>query len=326
MIAKVLAQLRKQPGQWVSMEHLRAALSLSAGAVHEYIEGLGVMGHQIEMGPMHGFRLLSHTGPLSSELLSCGLGTERVGRKVLVYRSTGSTNEVAWHYAESAGYDGLAVFAEEQRAGRGRLGRQWLAPAGSSVLCSVLLGDCEGVSGSALTLLAGLSVVEAVENACGVSGRIKWPNDVTISAKKLAGIMIESRVLGSCCRYVIGVGINCQQQSDDFPVSLRDTAISVSQAAGAPTDRLILAQELLRRLDYWLCRVQGGQGEQLHSGWLSRCDDLGRRVTVVRASERYSGRVMDVSCERGLVLQLDDDTIEFFDAATTTVAVEAGRD
>ena len=325
MIAEVLAQLRKQPGQWVSMEHLRAAVSLSAGAVHECIEGLQEMGHQIEAGPMHGFRLLGHTGPLSSELLSCGLETERVGREVLVYRSTGSTNEVGWHYAESAGYDGLAVFAEEQRVGRGRLGRQWLATVGSSVLCSVLLQDGDDVSGSALTLLAGLSVVEAVENACGVSGRIKWPNDVTISGKKLAGIMIESRVVGGHCRYVIGVGINCLQQSDDFSASLRETAISVSQAAGGAIDRLVLAQALLGRLDYWLCRVQAGQGEQLHTAWLNRCDDLGRRVTVVRGSVRYSGRVMDVSCERGLVLHLDDDTIEFFDAATTTVAVAAGQ-
>ena len=99
---------------------------------------------------------------------------------MLVYETTDSTNDVAWWYAQEAGFDGLAVFAEQQRSGRGRHGREWLTKSRSSVLCSVLLQRAQQVSSQALTLLAGLSVAEAVEKTSDVEAQIKWPNDEVI--------------------------------------------------------------------------------------------------------------------------------------------------
>ena len=311
------------------MEAIRVALHRSASVITEEIGQLRQRGYVVEESPAYGFRLSEGQGGLTADLLEYDLGTRRVGKKIVVYKSTDSTNDVAWHYAQEEGYDGLAVFAEHQRAGRGRLGRLWQGGEANSILCSILLvddGDSEGqggkLSGQSLTLLAGVSVAEAVESVCSISARIKWPNDVMADGKKLAGVMVEARMIKGRNVFVIGVGINCQQHRADFPVELQSSAVSLQQLTGRGVDQVQLAQQLLGHMDRWLARVQDGQGESLHDSWQSRCDDIGRRITVINDGQCFTGRVIDVGIEEGLILQLDGGGIKVFDGATTTIEKE----
>ena len=323
--AKVLELLRSNPGQWQPMESLTAALGERPETVCEQIERLRRMGHAIESSPVQGFHLCQTQANLSGELIECGLGTERIGRELLVYETTDSTNDIAWLYARQAGYDGLAVFSEQQRAGRGRLGREWLADKGSSILCSVLLQRAEAISSQALTLLAGLSTAEAIEKTCRIKAQIKWPNDVMLSGRKLAGVMIEARKVNGQQQYVVGIGINCLQQTEDFSAGLRQIAVSLRQVSGGPIDRLVLAQELLRQIEHWLGLAERGDDEALHDAWLRRCGDVGGRITLASNARTVSGRVVDVSCRQGLLVQLDGGAVQFFDAATTTVVKASDR-
>ena len=222
MTVQLLRLLKDNRGHWVTMDGIRRVLNLAPSAVHEQIERLRRMGHEIERAPAYGFRLVGHGVRMTAELVEQSLETSRVGRQVLVYDSTDSTNDIAWQYACEGGYDGLAVFADQQRAGRGRLGRDWTAGKGSSILCSVLLEDGPKLGGQILTLIAGLSTAEAVESLCSVRIGIKWPNDITVSGRKLAGVMVESRKINSNFAYVIGIGINCQQRREDFPAEFRE--------------------------------------------------------------------------------------------------------
>jgi len=318
---KLLQLLRSQHGYWLTIEAIQNSLHLPPAVVVECIEQLRQQGYKIEATPAYGFRLISQNIQLTSELLEHDLQTMRVGRKILVYKSTNSTNDIAWQYAREIGSDndGLAVFAERQRLGRGRLGRKWLAGTGISILCSVLLKNEPPQMAQSLTLLAGLSVAEAVESVCTLKPGIKWPNDVIADQRKLAGVMVESRTQNGGCDYVIGAGINCLQGQDDFAAEIRDTAGSISQLTDEPVDRLDLAQQLLRRLDHWLKLVCAGETEVLHDAWAGRCDDIGRRVTLVSDGWRFTGRIIDVSIEKGLLLQLDRGQIKVFNSATTTV-------
>jgi BirA family biotin operon repressor/biotin-[acetyl-CoA-carboxylase] ligase len=316
----ILELLRRHRGQWLVMEALQAALDLKPVQIHEEIDLLRGMGHEIEVLPARGFRLVGWVEELSSELIEYGLGSRRIGKKVLVYDETDSTNDVAWHWAAEAGYDGLAVFAERQRAGRGRLGRQWEAPRGSSILGSVLLQGENEVSGQVLTLLVGLATASAIEKSCGVKVRIKWPNDVTIEGRKVAGTMVEARRGGQRCDFVVGAGINCQQDEEDFAPELRASAISLRQETGGQVDRLQLAQELLRQMDEWLIEVEERGVRKLHDEWLGRYDDMGRRITLLSNNQHFEGRVIEICPEKGLLLQLDSGGVKVFDGATTSVA------
>ena len=111
MGAALVDLLRRNGGHWVQMEGVCLALDLAPPQVHELIGQLQEMGYEIEASPVNGFRLLGSADQLSADMIEYGLGTRRVGRKVLVYETTESTNDVAWHYAAEKDYDGLAVFA-----------------------------------------------------------------------------------------------------------------------------------------------------------------------------------------------------------------------
>ena len=318
MTAKLLGLLRRHAGRWVSVDEMRTKLGVGSGKLHAQIETLQKTGYQVQVTPFAEVRLVEQSGGLSSEAIETGLDTKRLGRKVLVYQVTDSTNNVAWDYVNEPGYDGLAVFAEQQRQGRGRLGRTWQSKTGSSLLGSILLQDGGAASGQALTLLAGLSAARAIEQCCDLTVQIKWPNDVTAYGRKLAGTMIEARLGREKTSYVVGVGINCQQRAADFEPELRPIAVSLRELTGGTVDRLRLAQLLLRELEYWLGEVQAGRSEHLHQQWLGRCDVLGRRFEVVSGGRRFAGRVLDVSPHRGLALQLDDGVVRHFDGSTTT--------
>jgi len=323
----LLQLLVENRGYWLTMESLQKSLRLAPSKIIEQVERLNRQGHLIEAIPAYGFRLTEKSNQLSAELISRNLDTKRIGKHILVYQVTDSTNDIAWQYSQEinnsdnpVNYDGLAVFAEFQRAGRGRLGRNWQAKTGSSILGSILLMNSTPMIATSLTLLAGLSVAQTINQICNLQTAIKWPNDIIAAGRKLAGIMVESRKINPHYHaYAIGIGINCLQEKNDFDNELADIAISIKQITGGDVNRLQLIQKLLSRLDYWLMYTQNERTQELHDCWLNLCDDVGRRITVINDGQSFTGRVIDVSIEKGLFLQPDNGPVKIFDGATTTV-------
>ena len=176
-------------------------------------------------------------------------------------------------------------------------------------------------TGSELTFLAVVAGAKAIDKICGVEARIKWPNDLVIGGKKLAGILVESRQFEGQ-DYVIGIGVNCQQQKSDFPLKLQGTATSIRQECGREVDRIKLGQEILRELDQYIKQLEQEGNESIHKAWLRRCDDVGKRTTLICNGQRFSGRFGDVDPRKGLLLRLYNGPIRVFESATTTVDID----
>ena len=176
-----------------------------------------------------------------------------VGGKILVFEETDSTNDLAARAGDDGLPGGLVIFAESQRAGRGRLGRRWTTPPYQALLFSVLLRP-ETVPAARwpeLTFCAALAVAETAERVTGRPARIKWPNDVYLAGRKVAGILLEAHHRRTPGFVVVGVGVNVLQGPDDFAPELRERAGSLAMAAdaGAPAlDRHRVAALLLERL------------------------------------------------------------------------------
>ncbi|MCK4959977.1 MAG: biotin--[acetyl-CoA-carboxylase] ligase [Planctomycetes bacterium] len=255
---------------------------------------------------------------LDVDVIKAGLETETIGREILVYKQTASTNDVAWEYAGNAENGGLCVFAEEQTAGRGRRQNQWLSRAGDSVLCSVLLTDCD-CGAELLTLAAGVAVCHAVDAYSCSKTRIKWPNDILINGKKVAGILLESRCDDGRNLYVIGIGINCHQGADFLSQpDLKMPATSIDMENDAPVDRNRLGRQLLVSLEHWLGVAQSSS-EVVIEKWRQLSSQLGHRVTVEFNRRRFAGNCIGVDPTGGLILQLDSGGVRMFDAAHTTI-------
>ena len=194
---------------------------------------------------------------------------------------TGSTNSDLADLAATGGPAWTVLVAGHQEAGRGRLGRTWVSEPGSSLLVSVLLRpDLSPADAPLLSLAGGVAAVEGCR-AVGVDATCKWPNDVVVGERKLAGILPEASVTGGLLDYVvIGVGLNVHQTPGDFPEELRSRATSVAMEDGRP-DPAILLRELLaglRRL------IEPGDGlrDRVLSGYREVCSTIGRRVRATQ--------------------------------------------
>jgi BirA family biotin operon repressor/biotin-[acetyl-CoA-carboxylase] ligase len=271
---------------------------------------------------------------LDPDLIRANLKTKRIGRQVLVYDRTSSTNDIAAEYARNPDNDGLVVFAEEQTAGRGRTGATWQGGRAQSLLFSIALVDCP-ISNELLSLTCAVAVAEAIGKIGGCQAGIKWPNDIILDGKKVAGILLESkgqRTAGSDQKIgdrthpspvvrppssgtrVIGVGINCHQTPESFPPDLQATAASLDLISGTRCQRVTVAKRVLTSLDHWL-RVAERNGRQVIETWSRLSTQLGQRVTLSYNKRRYSGNCIGVDPEKGLILQLDRGGVRMFDAA-----------
>ncbi len=221
--------------------------------------------------------------------------------------STGSTNADLAEAARRGAAEGVAVATEHQSAGRGRLGRTWQAPPGTSVAVSFLLRP-DGVPvtrWSWLPLLIGVAVAEAVDSAAGVQAVLKWPNDVLVEDGKLAGILVDHVDTPTGPAVVAGVGINLRQDADQLPPG----ATSLRREAGTDVAASDLVERLAGRLENsysaW-CSVAGAPSEGLRPAYLHRCDTVGRdvRADMPGASE-IVGRATDVDEFGRLVISTD---------------------
>ena len=255
---------------------------------------------------------------LDIDAIKANLYTAGIGKEILIFKSTASTNDIAWEYAANRQNNGLCIFAEHQAAGRGRGANEWLSGAGDSILCSILLLDCK-CGAELLTLAAAVVTAQAINRCSQLDARLKWPNDIIIKGKKVAGILLESKTTDDRSDYVIGVGINCHQRKDFFQQhQFRMPATSIDIQSDTTVDRNSLATELLTSLDEWLTIAQS-DSRQIINTWSGLSSQLGHHVIVEYNQQQFSGNCIGVDPARGLILKLDDGGVRMFDAAHTTI-------
>jgi BirA family biotin operon repressor/biotin-[acetyl-CoA-carboxylase] ligase len=220
------------------------------------------------------------------------LDTRRLGRRVLVFDRLDSTNTLAARLAAEGSAEGTAILAGEQTAGRGQHGRTWQAASGDGVLLSVLLFPPPALRRPpVLTAWAAVAVCEVVREFAGVPGRIKWPNDVQVHGRKVAGILIEQGCAGAGAATVAGIGLNVRQTAEAFAAAGLPEATSLAQFMAAPPDTAEVARRLLRRLDEEYDHLCAGDLGSLEASWRSHLGLVGGQVVAECADGTHTGRL-----------------------------------
>lgn len=202
---------------------------------------------------------------------------------LLAYDSVASTNDIARSLAASGAAPFTTVLADRQTAGRGRRGRGWFAPAGSALLCSILLRPqrASDLASSATPIRVGLAVARAIERATGVRVLVKWPNDVLAQdRRKLAGVLCEAAQGPHGHHVVAGVGINVSQRPDQWPGELRGLAVSLDELSGKGVDRVALAGTLIAELKSGVADLDRPLNAAECEAWHDRDALLGRTIRV----------------------------------------------
>jgi BirA family biotin operon repressor/biotin-[acetyl-CoA-carboxylase] ligase len=244
---------------------------------------------------------------LTPEAIRRDLGTEFLGQHVLCYDRVGSTNTISKELAEGGAPEGTLVVAEEQTTGRGRRGRRWLAPAGSSLLVSLILRPSLAPEELPLLLMASaLAVARAIEESTGLAVHFKWPNDILLGDKKAGGILIETGLSGQDVEYaVIGIGLNVNLDVASIP-EIAPTATSISAALGEETSRVQILQSLLRSMEKEYLLLQ--RGHTPIARWAARLSRLGQQVQVDTPWGRETGQLEGVDPDGTLILRRGDGT------------------
>ena len=247
------------------------------------------------------------------------LTTRRLGRTLLARAEVGSTNDEAWDALAADAPDGTVVVADAQTRGRGRAGRTWHTAPGKALALSVLLHQgCDRHPLGLLPLAAGLAVAQALETL-GAAPALKWPNDVLLQGRKVAGVLCESRrapvppavppgratvPAGVRAAAVVGVGVNVSQAAADFPPELAGTATSLA-LAGIATDRESVAAAFLGALEALWTELQAGSRAALLEAWSARADFWGRPVAVRTPAGEVRGVARALDPDGALVLVLE---------------------
>ena len=237
-----------------------------------------------------------------------GLTTRHLGRSVEVHPSVTSTNDVALERLAGRAPHGALVVAEAQTAGRGRRGNVWVTPPGLSLAASLVLRSEHGVVQPTLLVAAvALGIAEGLERASGAAVGIKWPNDLWIGGRKVAGILVEARSSGGALGLVAGFGINVNAPAAAFPPGLRETATSLALATGRTYDRSEVLRLVLASLEPRLDESMAGSPDRsLLEAYRDRSVLLGRTVELLDGDEPLRGFVADLSAADGLLLRTPD--------------------
>jgi BirA family transcriptional regulator, biotin operon repressor / biotin---[acetyl-CoA-carboxylase] ligase len=319
---KILDIFRAKPGAVVSGEELSAALDVSRTAVWKHIKSLKDFGYRIDAVPSQGYRLISSPDlPIPAEI-EAGLATGRIGRRNIVcFLGTGSTNEVAFRLAEEGAEDGTVVIADSQSLGKGRLGRRWESPPGVNLYCSVILRPCIlPLQASQLTFLSAVAVAEAIEDTSKIRPTIKWPNDLLVRGKKVAGLLNEMSAETEKVNFIIlGIGININMKESQFPPDLRHPATSLEIEAGHPLSRLALTRNLLQSLDRLYHSYLADGYEPIRAEWLRHADMIGRTIRVSFQDKEVMGEAAGIDDDGALLLRHADGRLERVLAGDVTI-------
>jgi BirA family biotin operon repressor/biotin-[acetyl-CoA-carboxylase] ligase len=303
----ILDFLKKKQG-YVSGEELSARLNISRQALWKHIQEFKEAGYEILAVPHLGYKLTACPDRLFASEISRGLQTKIIAKKICYFAELASTMDAAAALGMQGAGEGTLVVAESQTKGRGRLGRSWISPRHKGIYFSLILRPrITPAQAPVLTLVTAVSICDAIRKVTGVEAKIKWPNDIMISGKKLGGILTELSAEMDAVRFVIiGVGLNVNN-TKVVPLA---TATSLREQTGAAVSRVELLQEILRAIERRYLAQGEGENQAILQAARQASNTLGGRVKVVTQGYTVEGHAVDLDKDGALLVRNDAGLIQ----------------
>lgn len=304
---RVLALLRERPGEYLSGQSMSRTLGISRAGVWKAIEGLRQEGYAISSAPNRGYCLQRAPDRLRVGELFGKLTDVKIGSQLRCLDVIDSTNTECKRQAMDGAPEGLVVTAEEQTGGRGRRGRGFQSPRGKGLYLSALFRpNMDPARVSDFTAWVAVAVCDGIEACCGIRPQIKWTNDIVLGGRKLVGILTELSIeseTNALDYMVAGIGVNVNQEPEDFSQEIRDMATSLSQVLGRTVRRAELAAQIILALDRMYAVYPEGRAEYL-AKYRSDCVTTGHQVQLITPTARRQAFALEINDDFNLVVEL----------------------
>ncbi|MDI7261122.1 MAG: biotin--[acetyl-CoA-carboxylase] ligase [Thermodesulfobacteriota bacterium] len=308
MDEEILKLLKTHPSAFLSGEEVSRRLKVSRTAVWKKIRHLRSLGYEIEASTRSGYRLIQSPDRLTPAEVKPSLKTKWMGKVIHYFDTLDSTNSTAYQLAVNGAREGEIVIAESQEKGRGRLERHWFSPPFLNLYLSVILRpQIPPHQATLITLMAAVATAEAIQKFTGLQPLIKWPNDILLKGRKVAGLLNEIQSEMDRIHFVIlGIGVNLNLDKKIFPQEIRSVATSMKQEMGQSISRKAFLQSILLALEAWYSKFLKEGGAVILKAWRDRAHIRGRRVKVTSFGETISGIAVDVDSDGALILRMEN--------------------
>jgi BirA family biotin operon repressor/biotin-[acetyl-CoA-carboxylase] ligase len=305
---EILKLLREHSSAFISGEEVSRRLKVTRTAVWKRVARLRALGYEIEASTRSGYRLIRSADLLSPSEIKSLLTTKWTGKTIHYFPSIDSTNSKAYQLALGGAEEGEVVIAESQEEGRGRLGRHWFSPPFLNLyLSAILRPQIPPHRASLITLMAAVATADCIQKYSGLLPLIKWPNDILLGNRKVAGLLNEIHSEMDRIHFVIlGIGVNLNMNGKMFSKEIRGVATSLKREMGETISRKAFLRSLLEELEGWYAIFLKEGGVPVLEAWREKAKIEGKRVKVTSFGEILSGIAVDVDWDGALILKTEN--------------------
>lgn len=309
---KILKRFLLASGEPISGQHLAEELGISRTAVWKHLQSLQEEGYAFDTIKKKGYLLLSKPDRVDAASIASLLSTQRFGQTIHYMEECATTQTIAHELARNGALDGTVVIAETQTAGKGRMSRPWESTKGKGIWMTVIIKpDVLPHQAPQFTLVAAVAIVNAMKSLySNFTPVIKWPNDILVNGRKCTGILTEMIAeMDRVQALLIGIGINVNQQQEDFPESLHSIATSLSIEENALLNRAQLVGTILNYLEkYSDLYISEGFGP-IKKLWEEASGTIGKQIKATTLTDVISGKAIGITESGVLEIQLENGEI-----------------
>jgi len=305
-LLKVLRFLKIHNTEYLSGQDLSDVLRISRVAVWKHIKKIQTLGYTVESKQKEGYKLTKNSDLLLPWEIISELKTKVLGQQAYYFDSIDSTQSQALKMANGLKNDGAIIIAEEQTGGRGRSGRKWISPKGG-IWFSIILHPKFDISNITLFPIASsLALSYAIQKTCKISTELKWPNDLTIKGKKLAGMLVDASFESNKIEnLVLGVGINFNVNIKEIEKTLKKTQnyYGISSLNENKSKAIELIQSFLLELEKIYEELNSNQTKKIITEWTKRSSTIGKKIEINTNEGKIKGEAIKIDNDGGLMIK-----------------------
>ena len=302
---KILSFLKAHKSEFLSGQDMSDILKISRVAVWKDIKKIRSLGYKIESKQNLGYRLVDLSKLLLPWEVTQNLNTKFLGKRVYYFDTIDTTQNFAMKIASKNNENGTVVISKKQTGGRGRMKRKWKSPAGG-IWMSIIIHPKFDVSYATLVPVAtSLALCMAIEKILKIKPELKWPNDVTLKGKKIAGILIDTSIVSNEIEsMVLGIGINFKIKPHELANTIKKTPnfYGVATLVKKNENALPLVQQFLYELENIFRLINSGRIKKIKNGWTKRSSTIGRNVSIVTGNGRINGKAVKIDNDGALII------------------------
>ncbi len=293
-LVKVLSFFQTHDSEYLSGQDLSDVLKISRVAVWKHIKKIQTLGYKIESKQKLGYRLIDNTEKLLPWEITRDLKTQLIGKRVYYFEEIDSTQNFAQNIAADKKENGTIIIAEKQTSGRGRLDRKWTSPKGGIWFSLIIHPKFDVSSSTLIPILSAVALSKSIKSVLGIETEVKWPNDITMNGKKVAGVLVDASFQTNSIDYLIlGIGINFDIDAKKLEKRLTKTpnfyGIDSLRGKENKTPPKTLLKEFLLQFEKNLFQLDKGEKSKIIKEWTKRAAGIGKKITINTSNGKISG-------------------------------------